>query len=332
MLYLDYGRRQGEWIPNEFGGRENLEAMSFLRTLNTAAYRDHPGIQMVAEESTAWPMVSRPVELGGLGFGMKWNMGWMHDTLNYMSNDPVHRRYHQHQLTFGLHYAFSENFKLPLSHDEVVYGKGSLFNKMPGDDWQKFANLRLLLGYMWAHPGKQLLFMGGEFGQRGEWNHDRSLDWHLLDEPGHAGLRQWVADLNRFYRSEPALWQYDFDERGFEWLDASDAANSALSFVRKGDDGQVVVVCNFTPVPRHDYRVGVHRGGVWEECLNSDAEIYGGSGAGNLGRIETEPTGAHGRNYSLNLTLPPLGILLLKRQPTAKRQTARRKQASAAGA
>jgi 1,4-alpha-glucan branching enzyme len=332
MLYLDYGRRQGEWIPNEFGGRENLEAMSFLRTLNTAAYRDHPGIQMVAEESTAWPMVSRPVELGGLGFGMKWNMGWMHDTLNYMSNDPVHRRYHQHQLTFGLHYAFSENFKLPLSHDEVVYGKGSLFNKMPGDDWQKFANLRLLLGYMWAHPGKQLLFMGGEFGQRGEWNHDRSLDWHLLDEPGHAGLRQWVADLNRFYRSEPALWQYDFDERGFEWLDASDAANSALSFVRKGDDGQVVVVCNFTPVPRHDYRVGVHRGGVWEECLNSDAEIYGGSGAGNLGRLETEPTGAHGRNYSLNLTLPPLGILLLKRQPTAKRQTARRKQASAAGA
>jgi 1,4-alpha-glucan branching enzyme len=332
MLYLDYGRRHGEWIPNEFGGRENLEAMSFLRTLNTAAYRDHPGVQMIAEESTAWPMVSRPVEQGGLGFGMKWNMGWMHDTLNYMANDPVHRRYHQHQLTFGLHYAFSENFKLPLSHDEVVYGKGSLFNKMPGDDWQKFANLRLLLGYMWAHPGKQLLFMGGEFGQRGEWNHDRSLDWHLLDDPGHAGLKAWVADLNRFYRAEPALWQYDFDERGFEWLDASDAANSALSFVRKSDASQVVVVCNFTPVPRHDYRIGVQRGGVWEECLNSDAGIYGGSGTGNLGRIETEPTGAHGRNYSLNLTLPPLGILLLKREPTARRQSARRRKASAAGA
>ena len=314
MLYLDYGRKDGEWIPNKYGGRENLEAMGFLRQLNEAAYHHHPGIQTIAEESTAWPMVSRPTELGGLGFGMKWNMGWMHDTLHYMSTDPVYRRYHHNELTFGIHYAFSENFQLPLSHDEVVYGKGSLIGKMPGDEWQRFANLRLLFGWMYTHPGKKLVFMGGEFGQRAEWNHDSSLDWDLLEEAPHAGLRRWFRDLAAFYRAEPSLWRHDFDGRGFEWIDASDAGNSVVAFLRKGADEheRVAVVCNFTPVPRHEYRIGVPTGGTWVECLNSDAEFYGGSGTGNLGRVETAPTGSHGHYHSLSLTLPPLGILVLR--------------------
>ncbi|MDP1533748.1 MAG: 1,4-alpha-glucan branching protein GlgB, partial [Rubrivivax sp.] len=262
MLYLDYSRKEGEWIPNHFGGRENLEAISFLRLLNESVYRDHPDVQVIAEESTAWPMVSRPTYLGGLGFGMKWNMGWMHDTLKYMQEDPIHRRYHHGQLTFSLIYAFNENFMLPLSHDEVVHGKGSLINKMPGDAWRQFANLRLLLGHMWTHPGKKLLFMGGEFGQRREWNHDDSLDWHLLGDAAHSGLQRWVADLNRLYCELPALHQLDFDSAGFEWIDANDAEDSVLSFLRKGRDGKpVLVVANFTPVVRENYRVGVPLGG-----------------------------------------------------------------------
>ena len=316
MLYLDYGRKPGEWIPNRYGGRENLGAVEFLRLLNQAVYRDHPDVQTIAEESTAWPMVSRPVHLGGLGFGLKWNMGWMHDTLDYMSTDPVHRKYRHDRLTFSLWYAFHENFVLPLSHDEVVHGKGALAGKMPGDTWQQFANLRLLFGYMWAHPGKKLIFMGGEFGQRREWAHDEGLEWWVLQFPEHAGLRRWVADLNRIYRAEPALHQVDFDAAGFEWVDCHDAENSVLSFLRRprGDGAWVLAVCNFTPVPRSNYVVGVPCGGYWREIANSDATLYGGGGMGNLGGVEAAPVPAHGRFHSLALTLPPLAVLYLKNE------------------
>jgi len=310
MLYLDYGRAEGEWIPNRYGGKENLEAIDFLRQLNEAVYRDHPDVQTIAEESTAWPMVSRPTWLGGLGFGMKWNMGWMHDTLRYMREDPLYRKYHHGELTFSLIYAFNENFVLPLSHDEVVYGKGSLIGKMPGDSWQQFAGLRSLYGYMWAHPGKKLLFMGGEFGQRREWTHEGALEWWVLQYPEHAGLQRWLADLNRFYREHPALFEVDFEGTGFEWIDAHDSEASVLSFVRRARDGSsVLVVANFTPVPRHNYAVGVPCPGRWREALNSDARDYGGSGMGNLGGAETHPVAAHGRFHSLTLTLPPLATL-----------------------
>jgi len=314
MLYLNYGRRAGEWIPNRFGGHENLEAVSFLKALNEALYRDYSGVQTIAEESTAWPMVSRPAYLGGLGFGLKWNMGWMHDTLQYFSQDPIHRKYHHNQLTFSIWYAFSENFVLPLSHDEVVHGKGALIGKMPGDEWQQFANLRLLYGYMWGHPGKKLLFMGGEFGQRREWQHEESLEWHVLQYPLHAGLKDWVRDLNGFYRSEPALFELDFSPEGFEWIDCNDADNSVVSFLRKGrrHDDVVLVVCNFTPVLRESYAIGVPRGGYWRECLNSDATSYGGGGQGNLGGVDAAAVPSHGRQHSLRLRLPPLSALMLK--------------------
>jgi 1,4-alpha-glucan branching enzyme len=317
ILYLDYARRPGEWIPNEHGGKENIAAIQFLRDLNEAVYRDHPDTQTIAEESTAWPMVSRPTWLGGLGFGMKWNMGWMHDTLDYFSRDPVHRKFHHDQLTFSIWYAFHENFVLPFSHDEVVHGKGSLLGRMPGDDWQKFANLRLLFGYMYGHPGKKLLFMGGEFGQWREWNHDRSLDWHLLEHAPHRGMQRWIQDLNHLYRHEPALHARDFDRDGFEWADLHDWEHSIISFFRRGDgpDDLMLVVCNFTPVTHANYRLGVPRGGFWHEALNSDAAIYGGSGQGNLGGVEAAPVPAHGRYHSLLLTLPPLGILYLKAPP-----------------
>jgi 1,4-alpha-glucan branching enzyme len=314
MLYLDYARNEGEWIPNKYGGKENLEAIAFLRKFNEMVYRDHPDAQTVAEESTAWPMVSRPVYVGGLGFGMKWNMGWMHDTLDYFSNNPVFRKYHQNQLSFSIWYAFVENFILPLSHDEVVYGKGSLLRKMPGDDWQKFANLRLLFGYMYGHPGKKLLFMGGEFGQWNEWYHEKSLDWDLLDHPAHQGIRRWVQDLNHLYRTEPSLHEADFEQAGFEWIDFRDADSSIIIFARKGKtSGDIMLAAaNFTPVPRLSYRVGVPRGGFWREVVNSDALIYGGSGHGNFGGINTTPLPSHGRQQSLQLVLPPLGIVFLK--------------------
>jgi 1,4-alpha-glucan branching enzyme len=317
MLYLDYARQEGEWIPNRFGGHENLEAISFLRLLNESAYRDHPGVHIIAEESTAWPMVSRPTYVGGLGFGMKWNMGWMHDTLKYMHEEPVYRRWHHNELTFSLAYAFTENFMLPLSHDEVVHGKGSLINKMPGDSWQQFANLRLMFGHMWGHPGKKLLFMGGEFGQRREWNHDETLDWSLLGSDEHSGLQRWVEDLNRFYRSEPALYELDFDAAGFEWIDAQDSEASVLSYLRKSSDGRMVlVVANFTPVLRENYMLGVPRAGYWAERLNSDATLYGGSGVGNQGGVHSVPVSAHGRFQALNLRLPPLGVLMLSLEET----------------
>ena len=311
MLYLDYARREGEWIPNRYGGRENLEAIDFLKQFNGMVYENYPDVQTIAEESTSWPMVSRPVYTGGLGFGLKWDMGWMHDTLKYFSNDPIHRRYHHNNVTFRMLYAFHENFVLPLSHDEVVYGKGSLLSKMPGDEWQRFANLRVLLGYMYAQPGKKLLFMGGEFGQWSEWHHDGSLDWAALNSPLHAGTLKWVGDLNRFYRSEPGLHEFDSEWAGFEWIDCSDADSSVVSLLRKGraDSSAVVVVCNFTPVPRRNYRIGVPRGGVWRERLNSDARDYGGSGIGNMGAVEASPLTYHGRPFSLALELPPLAIL-----------------------
>jgi len=316
MLYLDYSRKQGEWLPNKFGGNENLEAIDFLRRLNIEVYKEHPDVQTIAEESTSWPLVSRPTYLGGLGFGMKWDMGWMHDTLSYISKDPVHRRFEHHQLTFRALYAFTENYMLPLSHDEVVHGKGSLLSKMPGDDWQKFANLRLLLAYMYAVPGKKLLFMGAEFGQWSEWNHEASLDWHLLDEPMHDGLSRWTGDLNRVMREEKPLHELDFDPAGFAWIDITDAEQSVISFMRRSSrDELIVAVFNFTPVPRHNYQVGVPLPGRWLELLNSDAPIYGGSGQGNLGGVEAAPIGKHGHLHSLNLTLPPLGALFLKPDP-----------------
>jgi len=312
MLYLDYGRPAGEWIPNRFGGHENLEAVDFLKQLNLAVYRDYPKAQTIAEESTAWPMVSRPVYLGGLGFGLKWNLGWMHDTLAYFQQDPLHRKYHHSRLTFSLWYAFTENFVLPLSHDEVVHGKGALIGKMPGDEWQQFASLRLLFGYMWSHPGKKLLFMGGEFGQRREWQHDESLEWHVLGFPLHAGVRRWVRDLNRLYRSTAALHELDFSNAGFSWIDCDDADVSVISFVRRSSSGALaLIVCNFTPVPRPHYRVGVPVSGRWQERLNSDAADYGGSGQGNLGSLDAEAQGAHGHPQSLALRLPPLAVLIL---------------------
>jgi 1,4-alpha-glucan branching enzyme len=314
MLYLDYSRKHGEWIPNKYGGRENLEAIDFLRQFNLEAYKEHPGIQTFAEESTAWPMVSKPTYVGGLGFGMKWDMGWMHDTLAYFSHDPIHRQFHHNQLTFRMLYGFTENFVLPLSHDEVVHGKGSLVGKMPGDEWQRFANLRLLFGYMFAQPGKKLMFMGDEFGQVREWTHDTSLEWHVLQYPLHRGVQSWVEQLNRVYRSEAALHQLDNDPAGFEWVDCNDNATSVLSLLRKAHSPQdaVLIVCNFTPVPRPSYRVGVPRGGFWRELLNSDAREYGGSGLGNLGGLFADNHPAHGRPYSLNLVLPPLAAVFLK--------------------
>jgi 1,4-alpha-glucan branching enzyme len=315
MLYLDYSRKAGEWRPNVHGGRENLDAIAFIKRLNELVYARHPGAVSIAEESTAWPLVSRPVYLGGLGFGLKWNMGWMHDMLEYMRHDPVHRKYHHNQLTFGLLYAFSENFLLPLSHDEVVHGKGSLVNRMPGDDWQRFANLRLLYAFMWAYPGKKLLFMGGEFGQTTEWNHDESLPWHLLDQgPYHGGVQRLVADLNRLYRETPALYEIDFEPAGFEWIDCHDAEQSALSFVRHGRDPRnlMVCVCNFTPVPRRGYRVGVPAAGFYTEVLNTDGTAYGGSNLGNGGGIPSEPSPWHGQPHSVVITLPPLAALWLR--------------------
>lgn len=315
MLYLDYSRKEGEWIPNEHGGRENINAIRFLQKLNEEVYRCYPGAQTTAEESTAWPMVSQPVYLGGLGFGFKWDMGWMHDTLQYMKKDPVYRKHHHHEITFRMLYAFHENFVLPLSHDEVVHGKGSLIGKMPGDDWQKFANLRLLYGYMFGQPGKKLLFMGGEFGQWKEWNHAESLDWNLLEYPLHSGLQKWVSDLNQIYRRESALYELDSDPSGFEWGDCQDWEQSILSFLRKSKDGKrlTAVVCNFTPVPRIGYRIGVPLSGMWKEVLNSDAECYGGSNLGNGGGVMAEELPAHGKPFSLTLILPPLGVLFFEK-------------------
>jgi 1,4-alpha-glucan branching enzyme len=317
MLYLDYSRKPGEWIPNKYGGRENLAAMHFLRAMNEQIYRNYPDVTTIAEESTAWPMVSRPTYVGGLGFGFKWDMGWMHDSLDYMSHDALFRRYHHDQLTFRGLYSFTENFILPLSHDEVVHGKRSLLGRMPGDDWRKFANLRLLLGYMFGQPGKKLLFMGGEFAQRAEWAHDCGLDWYLLEYMPHRGVQKWLADLNHLYRSEPALYQMDTQPAGFEWIDCHDAERSVLSFARKAanpDQRPIMVVCNFTPVPRYGYRLGALLPGFWKEVLNSDAAIYGGSGIGNLGGVSTTATSAHGRPQSLLLTLPPLSAVFLRQE------------------
>ncbi len=314
MLYLDYSRKEGEWIPNQYGGRENLAAIEFLRRFNTDVYSAHPDVQTMAEESTSWPMVSRPTYVGGLGFGMKWDMGWMHDMLQYMSRDPIFRRYNHSDLTFRMLYAFTENFLLPLSHDEVVHGKGSLIGKMPGDEWQRFANLRLLLGTMYAQPGKKLLFMGSEFGQVREWTHDGSLEWHVLQYPNHAGVQKWVEDLNHVYRREAALHQIDSDPAGFEWIDCNDSDQSVLTFMRKGQSEQdrIVVACNFTPMPRANYRVGVPRGGFWREILNSDAPQYWGGGWGNLGGVQAVPIPCHGRSHSVSLTLPALSIIFLR--------------------
>jgi 1,4-alpha-glucan branching enzyme len=317
MLYLDYSRKAGEWIPNKFGGNENLDAVDWLRRFNIEVYKEQPDVQTVAEESTAWPLVSRPTYVGGLGFGMKWDMGWMHDTLFYMEREPVHRKFHQQNLTFRMLYAFGENFMLPLSHDEVVHGKGSLISKMPGDEWQKFANLRLLYSWMFAQPGKKLIFMGGEFGQWHEWDVEKSLDWHLLDQPMHGGLRLWVGDLNRILREEKALHELDFDPAGFSWIDANDTENSVLSLIRRGrsSDDLLVAVFNFTPVPRTNYQIGVPKAGRWLELLNSDAPLYGGSGQGNLGGVDAAPVSMHGHLHSVTLTLPPLGALFLKPEP-----------------
>ncbi|MGQ9812057.1 MAG: 1,4-alpha-glucan branching protein GlgB [Dissulfurimicrobium sp.] len=313
MLYLDYSRNKGEWTPNIYGGRENLEAIAFLRRLNEVVYKEHPDVMTIAEESTSWPMVSRPTYVGGLGFGFKWNMGWMHDILFYMSKDPIYRKFHHNNLTFSLLYAFHENFILPFSHDEVVHGKGSMISKMPGDEWQKFANLRLLYGYMYMHPGKKLLFMGNEFGQWGEWNFEASLDWHLLQYPSHHGLKRWVTDLNNFLRNTPAIHDLDFEQAGFEWIDCSDSDQSVVLFIRRSRDGDIAVCAfNFTPVPRHRYIVGMPRGGIWKEVLNSDQEIYWGSGQKNTGDIMARSLPAHGREYSIEITLPPLGMVVFR--------------------
>jgi 1,4-alpha-glucan branching enzyme len=313
MLYLDYSRQPGEWVPNRFGGRENLDAIDFVRQMNTLTHAQHPGSITVAEESTAWPSVSRPTYVGGLGFTYKWNMGWMNDILEYVRQDPVHRRWHHRHVTFSLIYAFTENFILPFSHDEVVHGKGSMFGKAPADDWQKSATLRALYGFMYAHPGKKLMFMGAEFGQGREWNYDQSLDWHLVDRPLHGGLRRFVKDLNRIYASEPALHDVDFDPAGFQWIDCNDNENSVVSFIRRARTGETVVaVVNFTPVPRDGYRIGVPAGGAYDELINSDAEVYGGSNLGNAGVVFTEPLPSHGFEQSLRLQLPPLSCLMLR--------------------
>ncbi len=319
MLYLDYARKDGQWIPNVHGGRENLEAIGFLRTLNKAVYRAFPDTVSIAEESTAWPRVSRPIEMDGLGFGMKWNMGWMHDSLNYMKENPIHRRYHHHKMTFSLVYAFNENFVLPLSHDEVVHGKGSLLGRMPGDNWQQFANLRALYGWMWAHPGKKLLFMGCEFGQRREWSHDGELQWAATEHEDHAGLQRFVAELNRVYRASPALYQLDFSPDGFEWIAADDVDASVFAFLRKPRDAgaPMLVVSNMTPVPRSNYLLGVPLGGLWRERINSDAREFGGSGWGNLGGVQAGPMPVHGRPFSVCLRLPPLSTLVLEHVPDA---------------
>src|SRR6267142_4614272 len=311
---FNYARNDGEWVPNKYGGRENIDAIDFLRRLNAAVYEHFPDTQTLAEESTDWPMVSRPTYVGGLGFGLKWDMGWMHDTLQYMCKEPVHRRYHQDKLTFRMLYAFHENFVLPLSHDEVVYGKGSLLGKMSGDLWQKFANLRLLFAYMYAQPAKKLLFMGGEFGQWAEWSHDSSLEWNLLEYESHRGLQKLVADLNSTYRNHRALHELDCDPAGFEWIDGSDSQQSVLSFMRKSKGGQEVVVAvfNFTPIPRHNYRVGVPRPGHWREIFNSDSQQYGGADFGNLGGMDTQDIAWHGKQHSLNVIVPPLGAIFFK--------------------
>jgi 1,4-alpha-glucan branching enzyme len=313
MLYLDYSRKEGEWVPNEFGGREDLDAVSFLKEMNEVVYGREPGIVTAAEESTAWPGVSRPTYLGGLGFGFKWNMGWMHDTLDYFQQDPIYRRYHHHELTFSLMYAFSENFILPLSHDEVVHGKGSLYSKMPGDRWQKLANLRTLYAFMWAHPGKKLLFMGGELAQEAEWSHERSLDWHLLEQPEHSGIQALVRDLNRIYKDEPALWEVDSDPSGFWWLEPNDADNNVVAFARQSREGErvLVFVANLSPLPRGPYRLGLPRAGRWRELMNTDSTFYGGSDVGNLGEIEPEPIPWHGQQFSAEITLPPLAAVWL---------------------
>jgi len=314
MLYLDYSRKEGQWVPNQFGGREDLDAVAFLKELNEVLHRDEPGVISAAEESTAWPGVSRPTYLGGLGFGFKWNMGWMHDTLAYFEQDPVHRRYHHHELTFSLVYAFSENFILPLSHDEVVHGKGSLIDKMPGDRWQKLANLRALYALMWAHPGKKLLFMGQEFAQGQEWSHDRSLDWHLLEQGDHSGVQALVRDLNRVYKGTPALYEVDFEGRGFYWIEPNDADANVVAFARAGEDpADEVLVCiaNLSPVPRPGYRLGLPRSGRWVEALNTDSAFYGGTDTGNLGGVEAESMPWHGQPCSAAVSLPPLGVVWL---------------------
>ncbi len=313
MLYLDYSRQQGEWVPNIYGGNENLEAIAFLRELNAVTHAEHPGTFIIAEESTSWPQVTRPTWLGGLGFSMKWNMGWMHDTLEYMSKDPIYRFHHHQHLTFGMLYAFTENFLLPFSHDEVVHGKRSLLDRMPGDCWQRFANLRLLYTYMWTYPGKKLLFMGGEFAQGREWNFESSLEWDLLNLPAHTGIQTLIGDLNRLYQSIPALHRYEFEAKGFAWIDCHDAAQSVISYMRHGEENEeVTVILNFTPVPRHDYRIGVSAPGYYQEAFNSDAHYYGGSNVGNL-PMEAEKVAWMGKEYSLNLTLPPLGGIILQR-------------------
>ena len=320
MLYLDYSREEGEWIPNRFGGRENLDAIELLRMINTRVYRNHPGIVMIAEESTSWPGVSAPVDQGGLGFGFKWNMGWMNDSLRYIARNTVHRRYHDNELTFGIMYAWAENFILPLSHDEVVHGKGSLVGKMPGDDWQAFANLRAYLGYMWAYPGKKLLFMGGEFAQVAEWNHDRGLDWHLLERDRHRGVQNLLRDLNRLCRESPALHQLDRFPEGFQWLQMSPAGNSVFAWLRRGHDAEnfIVAVCNLTPQTHFEYRLGVPSAGIYRERFNSDASEYGGSGQGNLGSVEAVDTGRDEQPFSIVVTLPPLAMLLLEIDPPAE--------------
>jgi 1,4-alpha-glucan branching enzyme len=313
MLYLDYSRPAGGWVPNEFGGRENLQAVAFLQETNATVYREFPGVMMIAEESTAWPGVTRPTHLGGLGFGFKWNMGWMHDSLDYVAREPIHRSYHHHQMTFSMVYAYSENYVLPISHDEVVHGKGSLLRKMPGDRWQQLANLRAFLAYMWAHPGKQLLFMGSEFGQESEWSESRSLDWWLLDNPDHSGVSSLVRDLNGVYRDTPALWTRDTDPSGFAWIDANDSVGNVFSFVRSGpDDSLLACVANFSGGPHENYRLGLPRAGRWAEVLNTDAGVYSGSGVGNMGAVYTEPMGYHGLPQSALLRVPPLGTLWLR--------------------
>jgi 1,4-alpha-glucan branching enzyme len=314
MLYLDYSREAGEWTPNVYGGRENLEAVSFLQEMNATAYKRVPGVITIAEESTSWPGVTRATHLGGLGFGFKWNMGWMHDSLGYVQNDPVHRQYHHGQMTFSLVYAYSENYVLPISHDEVVHGKGSLLRKMPGDRWQQLANLRTYLAYMWAHPGKQLLFMGSEFGQESEWAESRSLDWWLTDNPDHRGVQTMVSDMNGVYRRTSALWSQDADEHGFQWIDANDAGNNVFSFLRWGSDGSALAcIANFSAVPHEGYRIGLPAGGRWDEVLNTDADAYVGSGVGNLGGVEAEGEGWHGMASSATLRVPPLGTVWLHR-------------------
>jgi 1,4-alpha-glucan branching enzyme len=314
MLYLDYSRKEGEWIPNEYGGNENIEAINFLKEFNEVVYSNFPDVATIAEESTAWPGVSKPTYLGGLGFGQKWMMGWMHDTLSFFKQDPIHRKYHQNEITFSIMYAFTENFMLPLSHDEVVHGKGSLLGRMPGDEWKKFANLRLMFSYMFTHPGTKLLFMGGEIGQSSEWNHDRSLDWHLLDYAPHQGIHKIIKDLNQLYKSEPALYEFSFEEKGFEWIDYSDRENSVMVFMRKGEkrEDALIMVCNFTPETRSLYRIGVPFRGTWTELFNSDDLKYGGSGVLNSGLLYTTPVKYHNKDYSVSITLPPLGISILK--------------------